>query len=85
VHRQREDRAVALEERGGAVALVDVEVDDSHARHALVLAHIGGGHREVVEDGEAGAGACTPRRRGVTAGGRATARRGVAEHVPACA
>lgn len=52
VEREREDARIVGEDRGRAVALVDVEVDDGGALGAVIAARDHDGHGEVVEDAE---------------------------------
>ena len=49
VHREREHRRLVAEDRRGAVALVDVAVDDRGARDGAVAQQHAGGDRDVVE------------------------------------
>ena len=55
VQRQGEDVGAAGEDAGGAVALVDVAVDDEHAGDEALVEQRLGGDGDVVEDAEAGA------------------------------
>jgi hypothetical protein len=53
VDREGEHRLVAGEDRGGAVALVHVAIDDRDPLQARFALHGAGGDRGVVEDAEA--------------------------------
>ena len=55
VHGEGEHGRIVREDRGGAVALVDVEVDHQRALDQPFALQSARGHRDVVEDAESGA------------------------------
>ena len=52
MHRERVDGGVLGEDLAGAVAVVEVEVDDEHPLRETARPQACDGHRHVVEDAE---------------------------------
>ena len=59
VHREREDRGITLEDRCGAVSLVDIQIDDDGAANGLFALQDSDGDSSIIENAEALTMRCT--------------------------